>query len=562
MYKLLFLFLIIFFFFRKQRKEHFIRGLPAKSSKFKRDYKIKLTDYDPHKRGYIKKETESEKLMKKYLNDISEPVSHNANVLPSSVFFGKGQKYFSQDISLPMITDKYNNLNENLKKLKDKESEIKKIESNERLIFTKKNAINLAKHFITKYNNKSSLKVDFVKILDFYKKQLINKEHIRYVISLFIKIPKYRHVFQILIVSEIPKKEEIIFQNKNDEKHHVHILKNIVLSHLLGSWTHSDILFGSHNNFNTEKFKYQIDFKGPKSHLFIKNIKSTDKIVNDKIKKNSTSRLSIYSIKHLKPKLQIPKKEEYHQYDFTEGLIKVGDKCIDKYIGKNKWILNDCAKAKQIFKMDNDEYKIDDINSLSYHKDKEFSFGTYADKNICINSKKDITKNCKKLKFKKFGGIEIMGLGGKCLKPNSDNTWSSIDCKDAPISEFIKYRKEQKIKNGKKGKIQIGNKCLNSDNNSNWSLKDCNKVKELTHNNNSFTQDGKNCLTYHHKGKIGNSPCDGENYCKITDLSQNCKKFKFLNRNGIKIIGKNKCLNEKFEEVECVNAPIAKFITS
>ena len=118
-YIVLLILTVVILFLRKRNKEYFIRGLPSRTSKFERNTKLKLTNWDPHNRGYKKKDTESEKLMKMYLNKISEPVSHNGNVLPSSIFFVKGQKYFAQDKSLAMITDKYKELKENLKKLKN-----------------------------------------------------------------------------------------------------------------------------------------------------------------------------------------------------------------------------------------------------------------------------------------------------------------------------------------------------------------------------------------------------------------------------------------------------------
>ncbi len=419
-----------------------------------------------------------------------------------------------------------------------------------RLKFSKSEANKIGKEFVNKYNANSKNNVEFVKLGTLPKKNLILNK-LRYVLTIFIKIPNFMHVFQILLVIEIDKKD--FLQGKYDGKS-LELLNNIVVCTLLGSSIHSDILFGSENTFETQPLiintSGNYDKKG--EYLWLPKKKEAERLVNEKFKKYGGKRYGLGYIMNVLKKKKSP--TEYQKYDFDEGLIKIGEKCIDKYLGKNRWTVSNCDTAKQIFKHKDGKFKIDEENCLSYHGNGKLAYSS-CDKTNCLTG--DGLQNCNKFGFRKFGGVEIIGKE-KCLKPNDDNTWGETDCYKAPKVKFLKKEKYQKIKNNTKGKIKIGDKCINKRNNK-WVMEDCKTAKEFTYNNDRF-KDDKECLTYHKSGKLGTSICDGKNYCSVNSkYAENCKNFKFLTGKGMEISGKNRCLTSNFGEIECDKAPIATF---
>ena len=526
MYKILLLIIIFLIYYKKKYNEKFITGLPKRAKKAYRNYNIKVPKRDINEK--TNKNNKIQKLINLYLNEISEPLSYNNNILQSSIKLDNSSDYYNE----------YNNMKNTLKLQIDKKTNIKKFKKNQKLLFTKNNAIDIAKNFVIKFNNVSNFKIEFVKILDIYKRRLINNNNVQYIITFYVKKSDYKYVFQILLVCEINKKNEIIYNNKFDDNHITNILNNIIVSHLIGTYSHSDILFGSQSKYNNY-YKYQIDY----DNIDYDNIDYDNNLKillnNKKIEKDNENNSSIYK-----------------KYNFNEGLIKLDDKCIDNV--NNKWILNDCNKTRSIFiKDENDHLKFNNNYVLSYHNDNNLTYSPYNSEYIC-NNKNDI-QNCNKFKFKKFSGLEIMGLNNKCLN-YKNNKWSAIPCKDAKKVEFIKKEKENKIDNNIKGKIKIKDKCLYIDNKNRGKLVECRKGTNFIHKDNKYILDKNKCLTFYHNGKINTTDCKIEESCKNNNLSQICKKFKFENMNGFKILGRDKCLNSNLEEKSCINTDKAEFI--
>jgi len=279
-----------------------------------------------------------------------------------------------------------------LKKFENKKLSLKNINKKKLKIshLNLKKKILIINNFINLVNQNSNYKINMIKdslsiLLESNRKKI-------YLISFYSEFSDKEHIrpFNIFF---------IYIDNKNTKE--INLIDKIAYIDILGSKSFSDISYGS---------DYKL-FEGKLINIFkkkpLKLLLNQTKIDNYLNKKEYISK---DSYERGFPKKKFNTIEPIYQYPKKSFKIKIGEKCLSDI--NNKIIITDCDNSKKYNLTKNNKIINNNKDCFTYHNDKDI---TFTPCNTELNCKKNnLINNCKIIKFRKYGGLEINKLN-KCL---------------------------------------------------------------------------------------------------------------------------------------------------
>ena len=280
----------------------------------------------------------------------------------------------------------------------------------------------ISNNFVGLYNLRESPKMKLIRE-GMMEKTIINKNIVDYKITFFVEFPERKSYYGYEIAINVQR-------NAMDKSFTLE--PNMTNVELKGALGLSDLTFGvvNRNLDNQKNIRFYKDTNKFGEYLFMPSDSETKNTLKAKgaILEENQQRANA-SIKNSGPKViqgrfqrgEPPQKPKfvpqriYTQPSKNIGKLRIGGQCIGESLANKSRLLPKNCDNSLTFEYKNDQLKTKD-GCLSFHRDGKIELVPCDSLDTC---KPNEEGNCKKFKFIKYGGLEIMGKNN-CL--NIDNS--------------------------------------------------------------------------------------------------------------------------------------------